>query len=145
MDASPKVDHQEEGEQARYAEYCADHGFYNDRVAPVSCGHAPSPHSDFTTGTAHTRDGREICWTCADAEQVADLKRERAYVAYLSGDGRALTTWTGGKLADVTRLWDVFNNFAGTIKRFRAVDVHGQRWYGTSPGAGMYARMHKCK
>jgi hypothetical protein len=37
------------------------------------------------------------------------------------------------------------HNIGGTLYRFRATDVHGQKWYGTSPGPQMYARMHKAK
>ncbi len=115
------------------------------KIVKLSCGHNPSPHDEYTTGTAHTRDGREICCTCADSEQREDLKAEKHYDAYLSGDGKRLTTWTGGNLAKITDLWEVGNNMAGTLLRFRAVDTHGNRWYGTSPGRGMYARMHKNK
>ena len=109
----------------------------------LACGHEPSPHSDFTTGTAYTTDGREICWECADKEQRAALLTEKHYFSYLNSDATKLTTWSGGTLATIRRLWKVGNNFAGTILRFRAIDVHGQEWYGTSPGAGMYARMHR--
>jgi len=110
---------------------------------PLSCGHKPSPHGEHTTGTAHTPDGREICWACADAEQREELKTARDFTGYLSE--KTLTTWTGGILANITRLWKVRNNMAGNLLRFRAIDVHGQEWYGTSPGIGMYARMHKAK
>ena len=113
--------------------------------ASLSCSHEPSPHGEHTTGTAYTKDGREICWTCADVEQRESLKIERHVMAYLNHDRSQLTTWTGGLLARITCAWQVYNNFAGRIWRFRAVDVHGQKWYGTSPGPNMYARMHKVK
>jgi len=111
----------------------------------LDCGHPASDHGPHTTGTAHTPDGREICWECANKEERESLRTGNTYMAYLSGDGKALTTWTGGHLARVTRLWAVPNNFAGRLLRFRAVDVHGAEWYGTSPGRGMYARMHRAK
>jgi hypothetical protein len=111
----------------------------------LDCGHEPSPHSESTTGTAHTPDGREICCSCADNEQREALKTATSFMAYLNSEGTKLTTWTGGELATIRQMWGVHNNMAGTIQRFRAVDVHGQHWYGTSPGPGMYARMHKNK
>ena len=110
----------------------------------LSCGHNPSAHSEYTTGTAHTPDGREICCECADKEQREALKTETHYIAYLSSDGRSnLTTWTGGVLAHITRVWTVGNIFAGSLLRFWAKDIHGAMWYGTSPGPGTCARMHK--
>lgn len=128
----------------------------------LDCGHYPSPHSTHTTGTARTADNQEICWDCADNEQRAELLTTDKFFAYLSiakpetlGKDETfvwfkgkespcrLTTWSGGTLANVRRLWKTRNNFAGWIWRFWAIDAHGQWWYGTSPGVGMYARMHK--
>lgn len=119
----------------------------------LSCGHQPSPHSEYTTGTAYTNDGREICWSCADKQQKQELKTADRFVAYLtpatkgrfSATGYVLTTWSGGVLACIEYLSKGRHNIGSTLYRFRAVDVHGQRWYGTSPGPGMYARMRKAK
>jgi hypothetical protein len=111
----------------------------------LDCGHNPSPHSDYTTGTAHTSTGKEICWECSYKREQEALKRTTHYVAFLASDGKTLTTWPGQTLARVTRLWTIPNNMAGKLYRFRAVDVHGAAWYGSTPGHGMYARMHKAK
>lgn len=115
----------------------------------LSCGHPPTPDSGCGTGYATTRDTNErICYSCADARERESLKTQNTFAAYLSGDSKHLTTWTGGVLATVTHRW--FTSAGGfargtTITRFRATDVHGQRWYGTSPGPNMYARMRKAK
>jgi hypothetical protein len=119
-------------------------------AAVLVCGHQPSPHSEFTTGTAHTRDGREICWTCADAEQRDEMRIVDRFTAYLvrTKDGAQLQTWSGGLLATVTASWSTSaGGFARRtmITRFRAVDSDGVRWFGTSPGYGMYARMRRAK
>lgn len=58
----------------------------------LECGHTPSPHSIHTTDTAKTADGREICWACADAEQVAYLLKRVPVGGYLSADGKTATT-----------------------------------------------------
>lgn len=107
----------------------------------LSCGHKPSPHSEHTTGTAHTRDGREICWTCADREQVEAMRdRSKPTGGYLSSDGRTVTTWTGGYLGTVVRSTPVrlarWSWCHGkTMQAIRVRDVHGAMWYGrTSPG-----------
>jgi len=112
-----------------------------DMLRVLSCGHHPSPHSNFTTGTARTPDGREICWTCADAEQVAALLDRKPTGGYLSGDGQTVTTWTGGTLGRVT--WSrpctlSRMSYTHDRKSYRSVnvrDVHGNYWTGRgSPG-----------
>jgi hypothetical protein len=120
-------------------------------MTTLACGHQPSPHSEHTTGTAHTPKG-EVCWTCADAMQREDLRTSDRFSAYLSLSADKttlqLTTWSGGVLATVTAKWETSaGGFARrtTITRFRAVDSHGGRWFGSSPGVGMYARMRRAK
>jgi len=104
------------------------------------CGHKPSEHGPHTTGTAHTQDGREICWTCADAEQVASLKDRKPTGGYLSSDGTTITTWTGGELARVTwsrscKLTRQSWTHGKDYRTINARDVHGNYWTGRgSPG-----------
>ena len=121
-----------------------------DSVRLLDCGHHPSPHSPMTTGTAHMPDGKEICWTCADAAQVEQLRdRSRPFVAYVSGDGKSITTWTGGKLMDVRQSWRIpltrFSYTHGkTILHIRAQDVHGGNWFGRgNPGIAITLRPTK--
>lgn len=118
----------------------------------LDCGHEPSPHSEHTTGTARTQDGREVCWKCSYAMERAALLTEKCYMAYLTRGSeprgqRVLTTWPGQLLARVTSSNTVkrrgFYGAAFELTYFRAADVHGQRWYGTSLGIGMYARMRR--
>lgn len=122
----------------------------------LSCGHPPTSDAGCGTGYATIRETNErICYACADARQVADLLTADRYVAYLkvpvhtptshTTTGSTLTTWTGGTLARVTWLTKSRHNIGGHLYHFNATDVHGQQWYGTSPGPGMYARMRKCK
>ncbi len=111
---------------------------------PLVCGHSPSPHCDISTGTAHTRDGREICFDCADKEQRADMRTAQHYTAYLTGD--KITTWSGGLLARVTYRRTRRVGFHGSERvYFNAVDLDGKRWHGNSPGDGMYCRLHASK
>jgi hypothetical protein len=130
-----------------------------DTARILDCGHPPSQHSSSTTGTAHTHDGKEICWSCADDQQRRDLLTNDHAFLYLTdtgihGDVRhryALTTWPGGRMMRITRLskragYDAMVTPTGgwyDLYFLRAVDSWGQEWYGTSPGPGMYARMHK--
>ncbi len=116
----------------------------------LDCGHTPSPHSPMTTGTARTQDGKEICYACADARQREDLKdRSRPFTAYVSSDGKTITTWTGGKLMDIRQSWRIpltrFSFTHGrTILHIRARDVHGGDWFGRgNPGIAITLRPTK--
>lgn len=119
-------------------------------IERLDCGHPESAHSSITRGYAILH-GIKVCYDCAQSQEIADLKTAQRYTAYLTADGpyrHSLTGWVGWKLATVTRLWETSaGGFCRgrNIMRFRATDVHGQKWYGTSPGVGMYARMHKAK
>ena len=108
----------------------------------LHCGHTPSPHSSFSTGTAHTRDGREICWECALEEEKRDISKAQDWLCYLVGE--KLTNWPGKELGVVTQRWTRRNNLAGTLTHIRATLFDGSRWWGTSPGDNMYCRIHRC-
>jgi len=100
----------------------------------LSCGHPPSSH---------------ICYECADTIQREELRTAQHFTAYLVQRGRNvyLQTWPGGRLANVTKHWTHRVGFGyDTVRHyFTAIDVHGQRWHGTSPGFEMYARMTRTR
>lgn len=107
------------------------------------CGHV-------AVATPHTPgygifDGRKLCYSCCDSEELRKMSESRKYFAYLSGDGKRITSWPGGTLAVVTRLWTVTNNMAGKLYRIRATMGDGSRWHGTSPGPGMYCRLTRSR
>lgn len=116
----------------------------------LSCGHPESEHSPITRGWAIKQDGTKICYDCAHSQELANLKTSQHYCAYLTRkDGHLLlTTWVGWTLATVTEsTMTTLSAFGHRHSRvyFRAIDVHGTKWYGNSPGEGMYARMHRAK
>lgn len=120
----------------------------NERVvmSKLTCGHDPSPHSEHTTGTAHLPDDREVCWDCADAWTRERMRTVDTLGAYLSGDGTAITTWSGGKLANVTYKTTHRVGFGRTSQVFwNATDDTGRNWYGRSQGCGMFTVMHARK
>ena len=118
-----------------------------DSARVLDCGHHPSPHEPFTTGAAHTSDGREICYTCADREEREAMKTAVRFCAYVSSDGRRLTTWPGGDLGSVT-LGNLHPWSSGPRADRRCylsvIDCHGNRWRGTG-APGMYATLRRCK
>ncbi len=113
--------------------------------ATLACGHKPSPHGDHTTGTGYGADGVEVCWDCCNVRELTAFLAADKYCAYLSGDGKSITTWPGGLLARVTWSHKVRHGFCGQLTRFDAVASDGSKWYGTSPGNGMYCRLRRRK
>jgi hypothetical protein len=97
------------------------------------------------TGYAQTVDGRTICYPCADALQRAELAVADSFCGYMSGDGRRITTWTGGSLATVTQRARHRGGFGGDYWTFRAVSPDGARWYGRGAGPEMFARLKRSK
>ena len=117
-----------------------------------TCGHAPSPHSEFTTGTAHLPDGKEVCWSCSDQwtrDKIEQTPRGLAVpTLYLtkSPTGQVvLSTWSGGTMLHVTQHSTARVGFGGHRTYFRAEDEYGTKFYGTSPGFEMYARVYKAR
>lgn len=71
------------------------------------------------------------------------------YVAYVSGDGKYLTTWMGDELAKVTRATASkrrgFYGVPVSLFHVRAVDARGRHWSGTGAGRNMFIRIRRVK
>lgn len=114
----------------------------------LDCGHPIGEHSHITTGYATKADGKRICYACADAEQREELRdTSKPCFAYLSGTGRAVTTWTGGELMRVEREtdWRIFGSRHNRGSCVTARDCHGKRWHGRGAGRGMCIKLRACK
>jgi hypothetical protein len=111
----------------------------------LSCGHPPSPHDTHTTGTALVPqpDGTAlvVCWSCADEHSRGLMRLGEAVVGYLSDDGRRITTWSGGKLADVTGLVERQGVGFGGSRTYWSATGEGKNWYGSCVGRGMITTM----
>lgn len=121
-----------------------------DDTRTLDCGHPPSPHGPHTTGTAHTHDGREICWTCADNEQreaLRNLPHGQAVAGYLSADRRHITTWSGGHLLNVTEVGSTRSTTPTggrfTLVTWRGKSDDGTVFYGRGGGEGMVTSIRK--
>jgi len=81
--------------------------------------------------------------------QLRELATRRTDMLYLSSDKRTLTTWMGDHAANILSLTASqrrgFYGVRHTLYYFRARDIHGNFWSGTSPGPGMYARVRRIK
>jgi hypothetical protein len=71
------------------------------------------------------------------------------YVAYVSGDGKYLTTWMGDELARITRSSTSrrrgFGPMPFSVLHVRAVDIRGRHWSGTGAGRNMFIRIRRVK
>jgi hypothetical protein len=108
------------------------------------CGGACVP-TDCTTGYGETRDGRRLCFDCCNAGERAEFAAAETYCAYMSSDGRAITTWPGGELATVTYSARHRGGFGGEYFTVDATAPDGARWYGRGGGPGMFVRLRRRK
>jgi hypothetical protein len=127
-------------------------------IPPTPPGHTGG------TGYARLREPADatVCYPCADVRERADvdaLPPGGKTVLYLRGPAGtnltvpySLTSWTGGEVLTVWRVRTARVGRAFGWQRapfryyFRAVSPRtGARYYGTSPGPGMYARVTRCK
>lgn len=137
--------------------------FLPDNFGVADCGHGycgPSQGKSGGTGYAvltHMgffgypkkllRPDNTICYDCATELARSEVAVEDSIGAYLSSDGRHVTTWTGGELMHVRassyRSSEQFTPSGGrhTVTTFRAVDADGHEWFGRGAGRGMYARL----
>jgi hypothetical protein len=105
------------------------------------CGHLESDHSDFTRGYSIDQKGRTYCYECSLADDIAYLKETGKLTAYLSSDGKRITTWPGLIIATVTSSHVVNFGYCRDQMSFDAVMADGTRLYGRGPGNGMYCRL----
>lgn len=119
--------------------------------APLDCGHNPSPPEGGTgaAGYARTTTGRTVCYPCATEHEREQMRAAalagQPFAAYLSSDGREITTWTGGTLARVISERASGQGFGTKITHIRAIDPHGRRWHGKGSGRGMFLTIRPTK
>jgi hypothetical protein len=118
----------------------------------LDCGHAPTDDGlcyangqRMTTGYATTRDGRRLCYSCADDMQRSELATADTYGAYVSSDGRRITTWSGGPLARVTSHSIGRAGSGGQMHYWRAVTPDGAEFYGRNAGEGMCITIRRAR
>lgn len=111
----------------------------------VQCASAfPKPHPEGgASGYATRADGERICYTCADVAERAVMLQSDRFVAYVSSDGREITTWTGDSLGSIVRATPVkLTRLSYThgkyMHAYRVIDFEGAAWYGRgSPGVAI--------
>lgn len=101
---------------------------------PLDCGHEPTvTEGSIGTGYAVTEAGQKLCYPCTDALVREHMATERKVSAYANGNLTEITTWSGGRLARVTRV-GALNRRTGR-RAVWAVDGQGRAWHGqAAPG-----------
>lgn len=113
-----------------------------ETIMPTAdCGHT-YPEQTGVGGTGYATDRETeltMCYPCADERQREAMKTATVFQAYVADDGKTITTWSGGKLADITRRSESASplQYRGVIHHIRATDAQGREWYGKNSGNGM--------
>ena len=120
----------------------------------LDCGHAESPHSEYTRGYGEDSEGKKYCYDCCHARDLESIQRAEPFTGYLTrgqgGSKWVVSNWPGQKLLTVTQHWSMLL-FSGPIGmerkiyHIRAVDEQGRAWYGRGMGEGMYCQMRPTK
>lgn len=110
----------------------------------LSCGdRAPKRPKIGWVGFVRTSDGRTLCKRHAEAEERAAFAVADRFTAYISLDGKHVTTWTGGELARITSLTE---SRAARKRYVRVVAPDGTRWHGAGPRErGTYVTLRRSK
>lgn len=129
--------------EAQYRYRCADCAAAIPRPEP---GHTGGTGRAVFTGPDGTE--RSLCYPCADRrerETVASSRPGERFVGYIAGDGRHVTTWTGGTLMVIRRESQTRAGFGGSMVQYWARDPLGRQWYGRGSGRGMCIRLRLTK
>lgn len=105
------------------------------------CGHVESYHSHMTRGYGIDQNGKTSCYKCCLNVDIKELKETGKVTAYISSDGKHITTWPGMILANITGKHTVNFGYCRDQISFDAIMPDGTRVYGRGPGAGMYCRV----
>lgn len=104
-----------------------------------------------SSGYAIRKNGERICYPCSDAGERATFATSDVFIAYVSDDGKSITTWPGGFLARVTYVSRTSGGFGslpgrrGSVYAVGAIAPDGSEWYGRNAGAGMAIRLRRKK
>jgi len=103
-------------------------------IDALDCGHAPTP-TGIGTGTAHTPEGKTMCYACAARAEVAAFAKASVFTGYVSASKPGqFTTWTGEVLAKVTssHLSDRWTPTGGQyrMRYITAIAPDGSTWHG---------------
>lgn len=105
------------------------------------------PKSPGARGYGIDAGGGMHCYSCCHLRDISQLKdRTKPFGAYLSSDGKTVSTWPGDALGTVHSHGVARNGWHGSeIHRFHVQDAHGAWWQAWGPGKGMYCTLRAIK
>jgi len=115
----------------------SDNKRQNEQPTVLDCGHAPSPHSDFTTGYGSDAQGKTFCYACCADRDVEHMKNEGKTALYLTRDdnGQAkLTNWPGSLTFGVYHQRIGRHNMAGKRYDVWFTGPDQSAWHGVTFG-----------
>lgn len=115
----------------------------------LNCGHEGHGVCGWTIG------GQKIslCGDCAYGKEKENLLLTDKVIAYVDGDDKYIVSFPGAVLGNITEMHKIKNSFVDghrsfmgtTLYHVRVTDIHGQKWYGKTFGAGCYVKLRKAK
>jgi len=111
----------------------------------LHCGHPVSEHSPITTGYGVDKDGNKFCYACCFKEDLKSMRRLGRCMAYLSEDGKKITTWPGEIISDKVLILSKGRDSFGGERTYIRFMFDNQVWSGWGMGHGMYLRAKRTK
>lgn len=115
------------------------------------CGHLVTPVPG-SVGTGKATDpvtGYTRCYSCIEAHERESIKIADVYSAYVSSDGKRITTWTGATLAVVTSYSSGSKRYSNDgyyrMRSIRARTPDGAEWYGSGKDDMDAITIHRLK
>ncbi len=97
----------------------------------LECGHAPSEHSDITTGYGVAENGDRHCYACCAERDRASMRETGRATLYLTEKG--ITNWPASLCLPVEHRKTGRHNIAR--KRYDVwFSFEGQHWHGVQYG-----------
>lgn len=120
-----------------------------------NCGQEIKNHDGIGTGYALVsspgQKEEKHCYDCCHAAEIKAMKdRSGLFTAYLSCDGKSVTSWPGGILGQVISSRETAHAFGrrhsinGKRLTINVKDVHGELWHGKGY-AGVYIHLYPMK
>lgn len=102
----------------------------------LDCGHAPSPHSDFTTGYGKDAQGKTHCYACCAEMDKAQMIKDGRTTLYLAQKGGhfKITNWPASLTFDPYRVRIGRHNIARVRYDAWFTGPDGKQWHGVTYG-----------
>lgn len=108
----------------------------------LDCGHAESPHSDFTTGYGTTSDGKKHCYECCALADQKIMRETGRITLYYSKNKNAVVNWPASLVLPLTHCRESRHNWGLKRRDFWFI-FEGFYWHGYQ--IGEFTEIAHCK